>query len=66
MVLIGGFLGSLALIFWIRRRWSAREALGYTKVAYWWEAIIHGFAVCIVLVLGLAMLLFMLTRGNMS
>ena len=64
MELIGGLLGLLALIFWIRRRWRAREALGYTKVAYWWEAIIHGFAVCIVLVFGFFMLIFLLTRGN--
>ncbi len=47
-----GLLAVPVTIFWIRRRWAAREAAGYVQVAYWWEAIVHALAVVIVIVIG--------------
>lgn len=50
-------LATLASIFVIRRRWSAREAAGAVQIAYWWEAIVHAVAVCVVAVFGIAYVL---------
>jgi hypothetical protein len=57
-------LATVAAIFAIRRRWSAREAAGAVHVAYWWEAIVHALAVSAMIVLGLAMALGFLLRNG--
>jgi heme/copper-type cytochrome/quinol oxidase subunit 2 len=50
-------LATVASIFVIRRRWSAREAAGAVQIAYWWEAIVHALAVCVVILVGVAYVL---------
>jgi uncharacterized membrane protein YidH (DUF202 family) len=40
-------------IFWIRKRWRAREAPGVVAVAYLWEAIVHALAVFAMILVGL-------------
>ncbi len=42
-------------IYWIRKRWAAREAAGFVAVASWWEAIVHALAVCAVILIGLVL-----------
>jgi hypothetical protein len=57
-------LAVVATIVMIRRRWSAREAAGEVRVAFWWEAIVHALAVSAVLVVGLAMVVGFLLRNG--
>ena len=47
-------LAVLYTIYWIRKRWAAREAAGSVAIATWWEAIVHALAVSTVIVVGLA------------
>ena len=64
-VVAGGLgLAVLATIYWIRKRWSAREAAGFVKVAFWWEAIVHALAVSIVIVVALVVALSFLARNG--
>jgi hypothetical protein len=58
-------LAVLATIYGIRRRWSAREAAGFVKVAFWWEAIVHALAVSAAIVFALAVALGLLFRNGM-
>lgn len=58
-------LAVLATIYGIRRRWSAREAAGFVKVAFWWEAIVHALAVSAVTVFALLFALGFLFRNGM-
>jgi hypothetical protein len=58
-------LAVLATIYGIRRRWSAREAAGFVKVAFWWEAIVHALAVSAVIVFALLFALGFLFRNGM-
>ena len=51
-------------IWWIRKRWGAREAAGSVAIAYWWEAIVHTIAVCAVIAVGLILAAGFLTRNG--
>ena len=64
---IGFYLAAvavLATIYGIRRRWSAREAAGFVRVAFWWEAIVHALAVSVVIVFALVFALGFLFRNG--
>ena len=63
-VTAGFGLAVLVTIYWIRKRWAAREAAGFVKVAYWWEAIVHALAVSVVIVVGVAFVLGFLFRNG--
>ncbi|HEY0383648.1 MAG TPA: hypothetical protein VGC72_15765 [Candidatus Elarobacter sp.] len=65
VVTAGLVLALLGTIFWIRKRWTAREAAGFVAVAYWWEAIVHALAVCAVIGVGLVLALGFLTRNGL-
>ncbi len=57
-------LAVLATIFWIRKRWAAREAAGFVEVAFWWEAIVHALAVSVVIVFALLVAVGFLLRDG--
>ena len=64
-VVTGGLsLAVLATIYGIRKRWAAREAAGFVKVAFWWEAIVHALAVSAVIVFALLFALGFLFRNG--
>jgi hypothetical protein len=58
-------LAVLATIYGIRKRWAVREAAGFVKVAFWWEAIVHALAVSAVIVFALLFALGYLFRNGM-